>query len=59
MKRIKYVELQPLVACLLGYEHIKAGPLERSLSIKFYHKSGTELKLESEQKVKLLTLKNF
>jgi len=59
MSKIQVIELQPLVACLLGYEHIKAGPLERSLSRKFYHKSGIQLKLEQEQKVKLLTLKNF
>jgi len=55
-KRSNVVELQPLVACLKGQEHVSPGPIVRRLTRKFYHKSATELRLEQEQKVKLLTV---
>jgi len=53
--RSNVIELQPRVACLKGREHISAGPLMRRLTRKFYHKSGSELRLEQEQQIKLLT----
>jgi hypothetical protein len=54
-KKSNVVELQPRVACLKGQEHISPGPLVRRLTRRFYHKSGSELRLEQEQKIKLLT----
>lgn len=54
-KKSNVVELQPRVACLKGQEHINPGPLVRRLTRRFYHKSGSELRLEQEQKIKLLT----
>lgn len=50
------IELQPLVACLKGHEDVTPGPIVRRLTRKFYHKSGSELRLEQEQKIKLLTI---
>jgi hypothetical protein len=58
-KRSNVVELQPLVACLKGQEHVSPGPIVRRLTRKFYHKSATELRLEQEQQIKLLTTNNF
>jgi|LakMenEpi03Aug12_release.lakeMendotaPanAssembly.Ray.scaffolds.fasta_scaffold4173405_2 hypothetical protein len=55
------VEPYPLVCCLPGRENVmpEQGIL-RKLTRKFYHKSGTELRLELEQRIKLLpTLKNY
>lgn len=53
------VEIEPLVACLPGYENqtLPKGIYHR-LTPKFYHKSGTELRLEQEQKTKLITWSN-
>jgi hypothetical protein len=58
-KRSNVVELQPLVACLKGQEHVSPGPIVRRLTRKFYHKSATELRLEQEKQIKLLTTNNF
>lgn len=55
-KKSNVIELQPLVACLKGQEHISPGPLVRKLTRRFYHKSGSELRLEQEQKIKLLNM---
>jgi hypothetical protein len=60
-RKSRVVEPFPHVCCLPGHENVwpEQGIL-RKLTRKFYHKSGTELKLEQEQRVKLLTtLKNF
>jgi hypothetical protein len=58
--RIKVIELEPLVAVLKGHEEIQPGPIVKRLTRKFYHKSGTELRLEASQQIKLLpTLTNF
>lgn len=54
-RKITVVELEPLVAVLKGHETIQPGPFAKRLTRKFYHKSGTELRLEASQKVKLLT----
>lgn len=59
--KIKVVEPFPLVCCLPGHENVmpEKGILNK-LTRKFYHKSGTELKLEQEQQIKLLsTRKKF
>jgi hypothetical protein len=53
------IELQPLVACLKGHEDVNPGPIVRRLTRKFYHKSGSELRFEQEQQVKLLTIGNL
>lgn len=58
-RKSNVVELQPLVACLKGQEHVSPGPIVRRLTRKFYHKSGSELKLEQEQQIKLLTTKDL
>jgi hypothetical protein len=50
----KAIELQPLVACLPGYEN-KNFKINLKLTPKFYHKSGAELRLEQSQQMKLLT----
>lgn len=55
------VEPFPLVCCLPGHEHVmpELGAIKR-LTRRFYHKSGTELRLEAEQRIKLLpTLKHY
>jgi hypothetical protein len=55
------VEPYPLVCCLPGHENVmpEKGILKK-LTRKFYHKSGTELRLEQEQQIKLLpTLKTY
>ena len=51
--RIKVIELEPLVAVLKGHEEIQPGPIVKRLTRKFYHKSGTELRLEASQQIKL------
>ncbi len=53
-KRTHVIEVEPLVACLPGYQTINPGPMAKNLTKKFYHKSGTELRLELQQKIKLL-----
>jgi hypothetical protein len=58
-KRSNVVELQPLVACLKGHENVSPGPIVRRLTRRFYHKSGSELRLEQEQKIKLLTMSDL
>jgi hypothetical protein len=60
-KPVTVVEPFPLVCCLPGHENVmpEQGVL-RKLTRKFYHKSGMELRLEEEQRIKLLpTLKNI
>ena len=52
--KVKVIEVQPLVACLIGCQDINPGPMRKRLTKKFYHKSGTELRLEVQQKIKLL-----
>jgi hypothetical protein len=49
------IEIHPLVCCLPGHENVmpEKGILKK-LTRKFYHKSGAELRLEAEQKIKLL-----
>ncbi len=54
-KKILIMEPQKFVACLPNYENISAGPMVKNLKRIFYHKSGTELRLEASQKIKLLT----
>jgi hypothetical protein len=49
------IEPEKLVACLPGYEKITVGKMIHRISRKFYHKSGTELRLEQEQKQKLIS----
>ena len=51
----KVVEPCKLVACLPGYENKDAGIMSKRLRKVFYHKSGTELRLEQSQKIKLIT----
>jgi hypothetical protein len=58
-KKPDVIELQPRVACLKGQEHVTPGPLVRRLTRRFYHKSGSELRLEQEQQIKLLTTKDL
>ncbi len=51
---IKKVELEPLVASLASRVDAKISKKAYfSLTRKFYHKSGNELRLEREQKIKL------
>jgi hypothetical protein len=55
-KKSQVLELEPLVACLAS--RVEASISKKayfSLTPKFYHKSGAELKLEDSQRVKLLT----
>lgn len=53
------VEVAPLVACLPGYEDqsLPKG-MYHKITPKFYHKSGTELRLEQSQRTKLITWAN-
>lgn len=62
MKRIKnkseVVELQPLVACLKSMASKNIEISKQAffrLTPKFYHKSGSELRLEEQQRIKLIT----
>ena len=60
-RKSRVVEPFPLMCCLPGHENVwpEQGILKK-LTRKFYHKSGTELRLEAEQRLKLLpTLKNI
>ena len=43
------------MACLPGYEDKDGGIMTRRLRKVFYHKSGSELRLEEAQKIKLIT----
>lgn len=55
-KKSNVIELQPLVACLKGQENIKPGPIAYKLTRRFYYKSGSELRLEQQQRIKLLSM---
>jgi hypothetical protein len=60
-KKSVVVEPFPFVCCLPTHADVmpEKGIL-RKLTRRFYHKSGSELRLEEEQRVKLLpTLKNY
>ncbi len=48
------IEPENLVACLPGYENKTIGSLYYKLTRRFYHRSGTQLRFEAEQKQKLL-----
>ena len=48
------IEPEKFLACLPGYENLNPGPLVKKLSRRFRHKSGSELRLELEQRQKLL-----
>lgn len=51
------IELKPLVACLKSSVDLTISKQAYySLTPKFYHKSGTELRLEQSQRTKLLTM---
>ena len=55
MKKINIVEISPLVSSLPGKETATAETgILRKLTRRFYYKSGSELRLEQEQKMKLL-----
>lgn len=55
-KKSQVFELEPLVACLASSIDTNISKKAYfSLTPKFYHKSGAELRLESQQQVKLLT----
>ncbi len=47
------VETEKLVGCLPGYENFNF-QTKMKMTPKFYHKSGSELRLEYEQRTKLL-----
>jgi hypothetical protein len=57
-KEIPVIEVNELVACLPGYENVTAGAVVKRLTPKFYHRSGTELRLELEQRTKLITFRH-
>ena len=55
MKKVTIVEISPLVCSLPGKENVSAEEgILRKITRRFYHKSGSELRLEQEQKIKLL-----
>ena len=55
-KKTQVIELEPLVACLASAVDVNISKKAYfSLTPRFYHKSGRELKLEQQQKMKLLT----
>lgn len=56
-RKSRVVEPFPLVCCLPGHENVmpEKGILKK-LTRRFYHKSGTELRLEQEQQIKLLPI---
>lgn len=58
-RKSKVLELEPLVCCLPGYENvtIERNILKR-LTPKFYFKTGSELRLEEQQRIKLLNFKS-
>jgi hypothetical protein len=57
MKKITIIEISPLVCSLPGKENSTAEEgILRKLTRRFYHKSGSELRLEQSQKVKLLPM---
>lgn len=49
------IEQEKFVACLPGYENVTIGDSIKRIRPRFYHKSGTELRLELEQRVKQLS----
>lgn len=55
-KRItNVIEIEPLVACLESSINVKISRKAYfSITPKFYHKSGTELRMEESQRTKLL-----
>jgi hypothetical protein len=55
MSRIKIIEQEKFVACLPGYENVHIGDSIKKIKPRFYHKSGTELRLELEQRIKQLS----
>jgi hypothetical protein len=55
-KKSQVFELEPLVACLASSIDVHISKKAYfSLTPKFYHKSGAELRLEQQQQIKLLT----
>lgn len=56
-KKPTVIEVEKHVACLPGYENKNIGEVYKKLTRVFYHKSGSELRLEHEQKTKLITFK--
>jgi hypothetical protein len=49
------LELEPLVCCLPGYENVTIEKnIVKRLTRKFYYKTGSELRLEAQQRIKLL-----
>lgn len=50
------IELEPLVACLASSVDVTISKKAYfSITPKFYHKSGTELRMEESQRTKLIT----
>lgn len=55
-KKSQVVELEPLGACLASRTDVNISKKSYfSLTPRFYHKSGAELKLEASHQMKLLT----
>jgi hypothetical protein len=55
MKKVTIIEIAPLVCSLPGKENASAEEgILRKITRRFYHKSGSELRLEQAQKIKLL-----
>lgn len=55
MKRV--IEIENLLACIPSRVECKApSEMVRKLTKKFYHKTGTELRLEQQQKMKLISI---
>ena len=53
----KVIELENLLACIPSRIECKApSQMVRKLTKKFYHKSGTELRLEQQQRIKLISM---
>jgi hypothetical protein len=55
-KAAEVIEIEPLVACLKSAINVEISRKAYfSITPKFYHKSGSELRLEEQQRTKLLT----
>lgn len=50
------IEIEPLVACLASSVDVTISKKAYfAITPKFYHKSGTELRMEEQQRMKLIT----
>ena len=58
--KVQVIELGKHVACLASSINTEISKQAYfNITPKFYHKSGSELRLEQQQKMKLLTTTNF